>query len=284
MNKPKRGLGRGLDALLGDAPAPEWMAVAKPIPISAIRPNPYQPRRRFGADELAELVQSVRRHGVLAPVLVRPAKEPGTYELVAGERRWRAAQQAGLAEIPAVVRELSDLEALDLALVENLQRQALSPMETALAFQRLHEEFGLTHQEIAERVGISRAQVTNTLRLLQLPEAVQQLVDAGKLGTGLARALVGLPPETARRLAERAVAEGWTARRMEREAKRAKERKPPMRAPQPDPDLEALARELSHLTGLKVVIRARPGEGGRMEFHFRRAEELDALLARLRQP
>ncbi len=280
MNRPRRGLGRGLDALLGDAPAPEWMEAARPIPISSIRPNPYQPRVRFDAEGLEELVRSVKRHGVLAPVLVRPAGDG--YELVAGERRWRAAQQAGLAEIPAVVREFSDLEALDLALVENLQRRALTPLETARGFERLHREFGLTHQEIAERVGVSRAQVTNMLRLLQLPEAVQALVDDGRLAPGLARALVGLPPETARGLAERAAREGWTARRMEREAARARERTPQRTPTAADPDLEALARELAHLTGLKVVIRAAPGRGGRMEFHFRRAEELDALLARLR--
>ncbi len=282
MSRSRRGLGRGLEALLGDAPAPEWMEAAKMIPISLIRPNPYQPRTRFDAEELEDLVRSVRRHGVLAPVLVRPRE--GGYELVAGERRWRAAQKAGLPEIPAVVRELSDLEALDLALVENLQREALTPMETARAFARLHEEFGLTHQEIAERVGISRAQVTNTMRLLQLPESVQRLVEEGVLAPGLARALVGLAPETARTLAERAVAEGWTARRMEREVKRARAGAVARKgqASARDPDLEALARELSHLTGLKVVIRAQPGRGGRMEFHFRRAEELDAVIARLR--
>jgi len=274
----KRGLGRGLHALLGDAPATEWSAQARPIPISQIRPNPWQPRRRFDDAQLEELAASIRQQGVLAPILVRPSKDG--FELIAGERRWRAAQKAGIAEIPAVVREVDDRTALELAIVENLQREDLTPIESARAYQRLVQEFGLTHQEIAERVGISRAQVSNTLRLLQLPEEVQQMVDRGELPMGLARPLVGLEPAQAIALARRAVQEGWTARRMEKEAK--KKPSAPKSKPKPDPNIEALAEELTRATGLPVRLRVNAKGGGELTIRFSRPEELDGVLAKLR--
>lgn len=213
------GLGKGLGALIpadamsveaGDQPRLE------DLPVASIVPNPHQPRVHFDEESLAELAASVREIGVLQPVLVRPGAEAGTYELVAGERRWRAARRAGLAVIPAIVRTTDDLGSVERALVENLHRQDLTALEEASAYQQLVEDFSLTHEQVASRVGKSRSAVTNTLRLLSLPPAIQALLADGRLSAGHAKALMGSPDRAFQeQLARRAAAESWSVRMLE---------------------------------------------------------------------
>ncbi len=280
MAAKKRGLGRGLDALLADKPSDEVLNQASRIPISRIRPNPYQPRSRFDPEELTELTASIRREGVLMPVLVRPRGEH--YELIAGERRWRAAQAAGLTEIPAVVRDVDDMQALELAIIENEQRDDLTAIESARAYQRMIDEFGCTQQQVAERIGVSRVQVSNLLRLLTLPAEVQKMIENRELTMGQARPLVGLAPERAIRLARECVARGLSAREMERRAKRAGQ--PERRASSsPDPDIAALSEELTRRLGLPVEIRCNRRGAGELKIRFTRPEELDGVLERLRR-
>lgn len=213
------GLGKGLGALIpadasavvtGDQPRLEE------LPVGSIVPNPHQPRVHFDEESLAELSASVREIGVLQPVLVRPANEEGTYELIAGERRWRAARRAGLAVIPAIVRTTDDLGSVERALVENLHRQDLTPLEEASAYQQLIEDFSLTHEQVASRVGKSRSAVSNTLRLLSLPAAIQALLADGRLSAGHAKALLGTPDRAFQeQLARRAAGEHWSVRMLE---------------------------------------------------------------------
>lgn len=277
----KRGLGKGLGALISDAPSPEMLAKSSRIAISKIRPNRFQPRKRFSQEELASLTESVRREGVLAPVLLRAIE--GGYELIAGERRWRASQAAGLKDIPAVVREVDDLQALELAIVENEQRDNLTAIESARAYQLMMAEFGCTQQQVAERIGRSRTQVTNLLRLLQLPEKVQKLVDSRELDMGHARPLVGLPESLAVQLAEQCVAQGWSARQMEAHAKKTPTTKQKQVSGKAvDADVAALQDELTRCTGLPVEIRCRKNGGGEMIFRYTRPEELDTVLKKLR--
>jgi ParB family chromosome partitioning protein len=207
------GLGRGLEALIPTGVGGAGSGFEE-IPVAAIRPNPLQPRRAFDEEALSALADSIREVGILQPVLVRRAGEH--YELIAGERRWRAARRIGLTQIPALVRESDDAAALEQALVENVHRADLNPLEEAAAYQQLIEDFNLTHEEVATRVGRSRAAVTNTLRLLQLPAAVQRLVRDGALTMGHARALLGTPDRALQeRLAQQAAAEGWSVRATE---------------------------------------------------------------------
>ncbi|MDO9173259.1 MAG: ParB/RepB/Spo0J family partition protein, partial [Actinomycetota bacterium] len=213
------GLGKGLGALIpadatsvvtGDAPRLEEIAVG------SIVPNPHQPRVHFDEASLAELAASVREIGVLQPVLVRPANDDGTYELIAGERRWRAARRAGMAVIPAIVRATDDLGSVERALVENLHRQDLTPLEEASAYQQLIEDFSLTHEQVASRVGKSRSAISNTLRLLSLPAAIQALLADGRLSAGHAKALLGTPDRAFQeQLARRAATESWSVRMLE---------------------------------------------------------------------
>jgi ParB family chromosome partitioning protein len=212
----RSGLGRGLDALIPSDQTSQTddVALLREVPIDAIEPNPNQPRVHFDEATLAELTASIREVGVLQPVLVRPAGD--RYQLIAGERRWRAARQAGLTSIPALVRESDDLGAVEQALVENLHREDLSALEEAAAYQQLIEDFDLTHDEVASRVGKSRATVTNTLRLLQLSPSIQHLLAEGRLSAGHARAVLGAPDRaTQESLARRAVDEGWSVRAVE---------------------------------------------------------------------
>ena len=213
------GLGKGLGALI-PADATSVEAGDQPrledLPVASIVPNPHQPRVHFDEESLAELAASVREIGVLQPVLVRPGAEAGTYELVAGERRWRAARRAGLAVIPAIVRTTDDLGSVERALVENLHRQDLTALEEASAYQQLVEDFSLTHEQVASRVGKSRSAVTNTLRLLSLPPAIQALLADGRLSAGHAKALMGSPDRAFQeQLARRAAAESWSVRMLE---------------------------------------------------------------------
>ena len=282
----KRGLGRGLDALLGQ---PEEPAAAdgalETLAVSAIQPGRYQPRRHFDDAALDELAASIKTQGLLQPLVVR-AVARGRYELIAGERRWRAAQRAGLTELPALVREVPEQTVLALALIENIQREDLSPLEEAQALQRLIEEFGLTHQQTADAVGRSRAAVSNLLRLLELPAPVRALLDARRLEMGHARALATLPDKIAVRLAEQAAAEGWSVRDLEAAARAAQT---PSAAPRPaarkarDADLAALERELSEHLATRVQVRAGRGGRGRLVLHYHNLDALDGLLARLRR-
>jgi ParB family transcriptional regulator, chromosome partitioning protein len=271
---PRRGLGRGLEVLLGGAPPPAELGE---IPIGAITVNRRQPRRRFDEGAIRELAESVRAQGIVQPVVVRPLA-PGRYELVAGERRWRAARQAGLATVPAVVRETGDRDALLLALVENVAREDLSPLEEARAYAALQDEFGLPLGEIAERVGRSKPSVSNRLRLLELPDEVLALVDDGVLTEGHARAVLAVPgSEERRRLARRIAERGLTVRAAERAAREAGARTKPRRAGRADPHLAARARSaLERLTGAPVRVGAR-----RLELAFADETELAEIVEAL---
>ena len=213
------GLGKGLGALIpADATSVVTGDVARleEISVASIVPNPNQPRMRFDEASLTELAASVREIGVLQPILVRPANEDGTFELIAGERRWRAARRAGLAVVPAIVRTTDDLGSVERALVENLHREDLSPLEEASAYQQLVEDFSLTHEQVASRVGKSRSAISNTLRLLSLPPAIQAMLADGRLSAGHAKALLGTPDRAFQeQLARRAAAEGWSVRMTE---------------------------------------------------------------------
>ncbi len=277
----KRGLGRGLDALLSDKPTEEVLKQASQIPISKIRPNSYQPRTRFDDDELASLTESVRREGVLMPILVRPVD--GGYELIAGERRWRASQAAGLSEIPAVVRQVDDMQALELAIIENEQRDDLTAIESARAYQLMMREFGCTQQQVAERIGVSRVQVSNMIRLLQLPDEIQKMIENRELSMGQARPLVGLEERQALELAHRCVREGWSARQMEKQARRlARSRTAVTKAREKDADVQALQDELTRRLGLPVDIQYRRDGSGELRIRYTRPAELDGVLRKLR--
>lgn len=265
-----RGLGRGLEVLLGgDSPAE-----LAHVPVGAIRPNPRQPRRRFRDEALADLAASVRVQGVVQPILVRPLGG-GMYELVAGERRWRAARAAGLATVPAIVREADDRDSLLLALVENAAREDLSPLDEARAYAVLQDEFALSLGEIAERVGRSKPAVSNKLRLLELPDDVSVLLDEGALSEGHARALLSIPDhEERRRLARRIVREGLSVRAVERAAQTAGARRKLRRHAPVNPELAVRARAaLERLTGRPARVAA-----NRLEIAFVDETDLAELV------
>jgi ParB family chromosome partitioning protein len=276
----RRGLGMGLSALLasgGDLVDAADRPASQPIPIDLLAPSPLQPRRRFTEAALDALAQSIRERGILQPLLLRPA--PGgdpPYEIVAGERRWRAAQRAGLHEVPAIVRDMADALALELALVENLQRQDLSAIEEAEAFRRLVDEFGHTHDAIASALGRSRSHIANTMRLLALPEPIRAMVEDGSLTAGHARALLGIAD--AERLALQIVVKGLNVRQAEALARRATAARRGPRAV--DPNLVMVERDLANRLGLRVAIRP-SGRGGSVTLRYSRAEQLEALLRRL---
>jgi len=275
----KGGLGRGLGALIPAAPAVRG-AVFREIPPTSIVPNPRQPRQAFDADALAELVASITEVGVLQPVVVRQTGL-SSYELVMGERRWRAAQAAGLDLLPAIVRETPDDALLRDALLENLHREQLNPLEEAAAYQQLLEEFGATHEELARRVGRSRPQISNTIRLLNLPAAVQRRVAAGVLSAGHARALLGLGDSDAQeRLATRIVAEGLSVRAVE-ELVSVGDAPPPTRAPrrpraQP-PEAAAVASRLSERFDTRVKVEVGRVKG-RITIEFGGSADLQRIL------
>jgi len=283
VQKPvkKRSLGRGLDALLADQPTAAVLNQSVRIPISKIKPNRYQPRSNFDEQELSTLTESVRKEGVLMPILLRPMGDG--YELIAGERRWRASQAAGLLDIPAVIRDVGDLQALELAIIENEQRDDLTAVESARAYKRLMDEFSFTQMQVAESIGVSRVQVSNLIRLLQLPMSIQVMVEERKLNMGHARPLVGLDTQRAETLARECVVQGWSARHMEKEAKRVVSDKP-RAADLVDVDVAALQDELTRTLGLSVLLKCKNNGSGTMQIHYGRAEELDGVLKRLRAP
>jgi len=276
----KRGLGRGLNALLADQPTPEVTKQASQIAISKISPNSYQPRTYFAGEELTALTESIRREGVLMPILVRP-KGDG-FELIAGERRWRASQAAGLTEIPAVVRDVDDLQALELAIIENEQRDNLTAIESAQAYRRMMDEFGCTQLQVAERIGVSRVQVSNLIRLLQLSPAIKAMIEKREISMGQARPLVGLASHVAESLVRQCVEKGWSARKMEQEAKKAAKDPLTNEKKEPDADVAALQDELTRKLGLPVEIVCRKGGSGELRIAYTRPVELDGVLRKLR--
>jgi len=278
MSEKRKGLGRGLSALIA---TPERDEGVRTLPIAQIQPNRLQPRSRFDDAQLEELSASIKVQGMIQPIIVSKTKQ-GTYTIVAGERRWRAAQRAGLATVPVVVREVrDDRELLELALVENLQRADLNPIEEADAYRALQQNFGLTQEEIAERVGKTRPAVANTLRLLRLPESIQEFLRSGELTEGQARPLLSIEDEAEQqRLAMRAVREGLTARRMEELTAgdgSGKSRKP---AKPVEAHAAAAAERLTRELQARVEI-VRRGKGGIVKIHFHSEEELIGLFERL---
>lgn len=288
--REKRNLGRGLAALFGEEKADyaelDQVRATGRIAVGQLRPGRLQPRRRFGEDALKALVDSVREKGVLQPLLVRRVEgEPEQFEIIAGERRWRAAQQAQVHDVPVVVRDLTDSEALEIALVENIQRQDLTPLEEAEGYQRLMGEFHHTQEDLARAVGKSRSHVANMLRLLNLPEPVKLMLDDGRLTMGHARALLNAPDPLA--VAREVVDKGLSVRQVERLAAHGKHHAAPHRkvaaAPAAkDADTRALERDLSTLLGLKVTISLK-GESGDIAIHFETLEQLDDVLHRLKR-
>ena len=277
MSTTSPRLGRGLAALLGESGLPRTGlgAPRTALPISAMEPGPFQPRTSMDPAALADLTDSIRKQGVLQPILVRPT--PGTpdqYQIIAGERRWRAAQAAGLHEVPVLVRPLSDRDAMAAALVENLQRQDLDAIEEAEGYRRLTTEFGLTQDQLGTAIGKSRSHVANTMRLLALPAPVRAQVQQGALTAGHARALLThKDPEAAARTV---IARGLNVRQTEAMATR-----PPTPKPTPDPEHEALERDLTRRLGLPVRIQT-DGRGGTLRITYRSLDQLDHLLERFR--
>ena len=283
MASPRsKGLGRGLDALLGPGPAQgPTDGPGREIPVELIARSPWQPRRKLDPDALEDLARSIRVHGVLQPILVRPAGED-RYELVAGERRWRAAQAAGLATVPAVVREVPDEVALSIAIIENIQREDLTPLEEARGIARLVEEFGMTHREVAEAVGRSRPAVSNLLRLLDLNDDVGARLESGEIDMGHARALLalvgGVQSEAARIVADR----GLSVRQTEALVRRMQSA-PEAGADEAarDPDIGRLETRLGDVIGTEVSIRHGKRGSGRLVIRYHSLDELDGILERL---
>lgn len=288
MSRPrKERLGKGLGALLGDYLEPEaGDGDVRRVALASIVPNPLQPRKEFSEEELAELVESIRQNGLLQPLVVRPSAAGTGYELVAGERRFRSIQRLGWADVPVVVREVKDEALLVLALVENLQREALSPMEEAEGYRTLGEKFGLTQEEIARSVGKDRSTIANFLRLLKLPPSVRRLLEEGHLTQGHARALLGVDdPVRAADLARLAVKEGWSVRDVEQRVRRDEGgRKRPRSTGAPrsrDPSVRALEESLREALSTRVTIKGRSGGKGVIEIPFHGADDFERVFALL---
>ena len=281
--EPGPRLGRGLAALMGDAPGPTTTPASgtTTIPVEHLEPGPFQPRGDFDPASMAELVDSIRTRGILQPLLARPhPTTPNRFQIIAGERRWRAAQQAGLHAVPTLIRTLSDADAMAAALVENLQRQDLNAIEEAQGYHRLTEEFGLTQERLAEAVGKSRSHVANTMRLRQLPATVQEEVRKGSLSAGHARALLSHPDPAKAALA--VIARGLNVRQTEAlaPARIAKRASAPSSRSAKDPETAALERDLSERLGLKVEI-AFDGKGGNVRILYRSLDQLDGIVSLL---
>jgi len=291
MIRKKGGLGRGLDALLGvgatgrseTPPDPAPSESLRQLSVDCIQRGRYQPRQDLREDTLRELAESIRAQGVVQPVVVRPLGE-GRYELIAGERRWRAAQLAELRQVPAVIREVSDQAAIAMALIENIQREDLNPLEEAAALQRLIGEFGLTHQQAAEAVGRSRTAVTNLLRMLELCEEVQRLVRERKLDMGHARALLPLSAALQREAAHQVLLRGLSVRETEELARRLQQvASVPAPTEKPlDPNIRLLQDDLSERLGARVRVRHATSGKGCVVIHYNSLDELDGILSRVK--
>jgi ParB family chromosome partitioning protein len=287
MAVKKRGLGRGLDALLGASGAEVERETEtrveerelRDIPVDLIRRGKYQPRRDMDQEALQELAESIRLQGVMQPIVVRPAG-PDTYEIIAGERRWRATQIAGLDTIPALVRNVPDEAAIAMALIENIQREDLNPIEEAIALQRLQQEFGLTQQQVADAVGKNRTTVTNLMRLMSLRDDVRTMVEHGDLEMGHGRALLGLPSEEQSAAARTVVTKGLSVRQTEALVRRLlAERNKPAPAPRKlDPDVRRLQDDLAQRLGARVQIRHSSSGKGKLVVSYSSLEELDGIL------
>ena len=291
---PRKALGKGLSSLLpGRAVTPPVAAAASPgaerpvedapinkLPIQAIEPNPMQPRSVFDAARLAELAQSIRANGIIQPLIVRKVGEQ--FYLVAGERRWRAAKLAGLAEVPVVVQELSDAKVLEVALIENIQREDLNAIEIAVAFEKLSGDLGLTHEEIGQRTGKDRATITNMLRLLHLPGVIQLMIAERRLSMGHAKVILGLADENLQiEVAEKAVSQGLSVRQVEQMVQKMTQTRDAKSLPDPeiDPNVKAAILELENALGTKVrIIERAPGKG-RIEIDYYSNDDLDRVYA-----
>jgi ParB family chromosome partitioning protein len=297
MSTKKPVLGRGLEALLGSSRGARPAAAAaaahpaeaiRTLPVGRLQPGKYQPRTGMDAERLNELAESIKAQGVIQPIVVR-ALGKERYEIIAGERRWRAAQQAGLAEVPVVLREVDDRAVIAMALIENIQREDLNPLEEAQALHRLIDEFTLTHQQAADAVGRSRAAVSNLLRLLDLPAPVRTLLSERRIEMGHARALLTLAPAAAIALAEEAAARGLSVREVEHRAQLLGEGRVAGKPPKPsgkqqaDADIAALECELSDSLGARVAIQHGRGGKGRLVIGYHGLEALDGILERLRR-
>jgi len=284
-----RRLGRGLSALFAEtapAPAPaqtpDIARATQYVPVMFLHPSRYQPRRHFDPAEIQALVESIKSRGILQPIMVRRVDgDLNSYEIIAGERRWRAAQAAQLHEVPIIVREVSDLEALEIALIENIQRQDLNPLEEAEGYRRLMQEFERTQEELAHALGKSRSHIANTVRLLNLPFEVRTLLDEGKLSAGHARALLNAADPVA--LAREVVNAGLNVRQTEALAAKAKPPRAAAKARMKDADTAALEKQLADHLGLKVAIKF-DGQGGELVIRYKTLDQLDEVLKRLSMP
>lgn len=287
MTKPSgKALGKGLSALLPSRPPerpPLPSSAPLRVPLDKIDPNPTQPRVEFQPAQLQELADSIRVHGVIQPLIVRQNGE--RYELIAGERRWRASRLAGLTDVPVVVHEAANDRLLELALIENIQREDLNAIETAQAFDRLAKEFQLSHEEIGRRTGKDRATITNLIRLLKLPKDIQILIAERRLSMGQARALLGLPSEDLQRtVAEKAVAQGLSVRQVERLVQRMVEPRDSAdqtETEKPDPNVQAAVEEMERALGTRVRIVAKGNNRGRIEIDYFSQDDLDRIYERL---
>ena len=283
-----RGLGRGLSALLGEGepqPAPAVPAAPEPadggtkssrtLPVAFLKPNKFQPRRFFDANELKELADSIKEKGVLQPILVRPTDNKESFEIVAGERRWRAAQLAKLHEIPVIIRPMSDSESLEISIIENVQRAGLNAIEEALGYQELIGKFSYTQEKLSDVIGKSRPHIANMMRLLKLPDSVKEMITDGRLSAGHARTLVGTPnPE---QLAKEILSGGLNVRQAE---KKASAPKGPPKKKAKDADTKALESSVSNSLGMNVEIENK-GERGIVKIHYKNLEQLDEIMRRL---
>ncbi len=282
----KRRLGRGLAALIGDdasedAAAEEGRAL-RHVPIEHLEANPNNPRKQFKEEDLEDLARSVRDKGLLQPIVVRPRRDGSTYEIVAGERRWRAAQRAGVHDVPVLIRDLTDGEAVELALIENIQRSDLNALEEARGYTQLLEQFGYTQQQLADSLGKSRSHIANTLRLLTLPEKVRGLIEDGSLTAGHARALIAAASPS--ELAEQIIRLGLNVREAEKLSRDRAERPARVRRnPSGDgnANVKALEKALLEATGLRVEISDVAGKGGKVTFHYKSLDQLDDLCRRV---
>ncbi len=289
MSGRKRGLGRGLDALLGiEAPTAEGVAREAPteelrqVPVESLQRGKYQPRRDMKTETLQELADSIRARGVVQPIVVRPLAEHGRYEIVAGERRWRASQIAGLHDVPVIIRRIDDEAAMGVALIENIQREDLNPLEEARALERLVNEFELTHQQVADAIGRSRASVSNLLRLLDLAEPVRQHLEDGDIEMGHARALLALDAVAQAGAAERVINGGLSVRDTERLVRslleQDKKTDPARTPPRKDPDVARLESDLAGRLGAPVSIRHAGSGKGSVTIRYNSLDELDGIL------
>ncbi len=284
--KPSR-LGRGLAALIGDVAPIDGPRVLEPsgikrLPVEFIIANRHNPRREFDNDQLEELANSIREKGVMQPILVRPSDvDPDTYEIIAGERRWRAAQKAGLHEVPVIIREVDDKEALELAIIENVQRADLNSIDEALGYGELMDKYDYTQNDLAQVIGKSRSHVANTIRLLRLPDEVKGLLSSGELTAGHARTLITADDPS--NLAQQILKLGLSVRQAEEMSQKRKDKQnnPPKAPAQKNTDSLALEKELSDFLGMQVNLKGR-GESGKLEIHYKSLEQLDAICRRLK--